>query len=404
MRLRGRAQKNYRHVLKNISKVWLDCQWNVHYPQVMHSHQTPIRCSIIRGGTSRGLYFHAADLPEDEELRDRVLIAAMGGPDALQIDGLGGGHPLTSKVAIVGPATGQDADVDYLFLQVAPDSGLVSGAQNCGNILAGVGPFAIENGLVRAAEHDTVVRVHMVNSGNTCQLTVRTPGGIVAYEGSTAIDGVPGTGAPIICDFLDVAGSVTGALLPTGNVYDEIDGIRVTCIDNGMPVVLVRAGDLSCTGYESPQALDANHPLKEKIEDLRLKLGPMMNLGDVAKKSVPKMCLIAAPDKGGSVSTRTFIPHDCHRSVGVLGAVTVATAALIPGTVADGLATVPQGAEKIIGVEHPTGILEVRLVIDEHAAVERIVRTAGVIRTARVIMRGDVLVPQTIWDGGQAHA
>lgn len=366
--------------------------------------QTPIRCSVIRGGTSRGLYFRAEDLPADEKVRDRVLIAALGGPDSLQIDGLGGGHPLTSKVAIVSPASDPDVDVDYLFLQISTDNSFVSSAQNCGNILAGVGPFAIENGLVRADQQETMVRVHMVNSGNTSRLTVKTPNGIVEYQGSTAIDGVPGTGAAIICDFLDVAGSATGALFPTGNNIDEVNGVRVTCIDNGMPVVLARAADLDCSGYESPQALDANDDLKEKIESLRQELGPKMNLGDVTRKSVPKMCLIAAPVNEGHISTRTFIPHDCHRSVGVLGAVTVATAALIPGTVAEGIAAVPPGNEKTIGVEHPSGVFAVRLVVDEHAGVEDIVQRAGVIRTARVIMRGEVQIPKNIWSGEQSRA
>lgn len=365
----------------------------------MKTRQTSIACSVIRGGTSRGAYFRAEDLPADEELRDRVLTAVMGGPDALQIDGMGGGHPLTSKVAIVGRSSVDNADIDYLFLQVAPDNSFVSTTQNCGNILAGVGPFVIENKLMRAGSEFTIVRVHMVNSGSQCELTVRTPGGVVEYEGSTTIDGVPGQAAPVICDFPDVAGSVTGALLPTGNIVDEISGIPVTCIDNGMPVVLFRAADLGCTGYESPEELNANSALKCAIEGIRLELGPMMNLGDVARKSVPKMCLVAAPVAGGHISTRTFIPHDCHRSIGVLGAVTVATACLIPGTVTEGIATVPPGSGKTISVEHPSGAFQVRLAVDEHAAPEGTVKKAGVIRTARTLMRGEVFVPHHIWDG-----
>lgn len=365
----------------------------------MNTRQTSIACSVIRGGTSRGAYFLAKDLPADEALRDRVLTAVMGGPDALQVDGIGGGHTLTSKVAIVGTSSVDDADVDYLFLQVAPDNSFVSTAQNCGNILAGVGPFAIENNLVRAESDITKVHVHMVNSGNRCELTVQTPDGAVVYEGSTIIDGVPGQAAPIVCDFLDVAGSVTGSLLPTGKAADDIDGLQVTCIDNGMPVVLLRAADLGCTGYESPQELDANVHLKARVEGLRLKLGPMMNLGGVANKSVPKMCLIAPPVAGGHLCTRTFIPHDCHRSIGVLGAVTVATACLIPGAITEGIATTQTGAEKTISVEHPSGAFQVRLSIDEQAAPENMVKRAGVIRTARTLMRGEVFVPRSIWDG-----
>jgi 4-oxalomesaconate tautomerase len=312
---------------------------------------------------------------------------------------MGGGHPLTSKVAIVGLSSVDGADVDYLFLQVAPDNSFVSTTQNCGNILAGVGPFAIENGLIEAGPEETIVRVHMVNSGSQCELTVNTPDGIVEYEGSTAIDGVPGEGSAIVCDFIDVAGSVTGSLLPTGNVVDEIDGINVTCIDNGMPVVLVRAADLACTGYESPEQLDANAALKTKVEELRLKAGSMMNLGDVSKKTVPKMCLVAPPTDGGQLSTRTFIPRDCHRSIGVLGAVTVATACLMPGSVTEGMAIVPPGDEKIFCVEHPSGVMQVRLVVNENATPENKVEKAGVIRTARTLMRGEVFVPRHIWNG-----
>ena len=370
----------------------------------MNTRQTSIACSVIRGGTSRGAYFLAEDLPADEALRDRVLMAVMGGPDALQVNGIGGGHPLTSKVAIVGPSSVGDADVDYLFLQVAPDNGFVSAAQNCGNILAGVGPFAIENNLVRAGTDHTRVRVHMVNSGNRCELTVQTPDGTVEYAGSTVIDGVPGQAAPIICDFVDVTGSVTGSLLPTGNVADDIDGMQVTCIDNGMPVALIRAADLGCTGYESPQELDANADLKARVEGLRLKLGPMMNLGVVANASVPKMCLIAPPVAGGHICTRTFIPHDCHRSIGVLGAVTVATACLIPGAITEGIAAVPTGADKTVSVEHPSGAFQVSLSIDEQAAPEDMVRKAGVIRTARTLMRGEVFVPKGIWDGKRGES
>ena len=365
----------------------------------MKSRQTSIPCSIIRGGTSRGAYFLSEDLPADVALRDQVLTAVMGGPDSLQVDGIGGGHSLTSKVAIVGPSSVDDADVDYLFLQVAPDNSFVSTAQNCGNILAGVAPFAIDQGLVRAGEDKTTIRVHMVNSGNRCELVLNTPGGHVEYDGNTAIDGVPGTSAAILCNFLDIAGSVTGALLPTGNIVDEIAGVRITCIDNGMPVVLVRAAEFDLSGYESPEDLEANTELKDSIEKLRLKTGPMMNLGDVAKKSVPKICLVAAPANGGNVSTRTFIPHDCHRAIGVLGAVTVATACVVPGSVTDGIAIIPPGTEKTFNVEHPAGIFQLRLTFDENAVAEKSVVKAGVIRTARTLMGGEVFIPQRIWNG-----
>ena len=190
----------------------------------MQSTQTLIPCAQMRGGTSKGSYFLANDLPADAALRDAVLLVVMGGPDGLQIDGIGGGHPLSSKVAIVSKSAQQDTDVDYLFLQISPTGGTVSTTQNCGNMLAGVGPFAIERGLVKAANGETAVRVHMVNSGNDCELTIQTPGGSVEYEGDASIDGVPGTAAPIICDYFDLAGSMCGAILPTGNSIDEFDG------------------------------------------------------------------------------------------------------------------------------------------------------------------------------------
>lgn len=370
-----------------------------HHLLTMKSRQTSIACSIIRGGTSRGAYFLGNDLPSDVDLRDRVLTAVMGGPDPLQIDGIGGGHSLTSKVAIVGPSSVDNADVDYLFLQVAPDNSFVSTTQNCGNLLAGVGPFAIDNGLIQAGDDKTKIRVHMLNSGSLCELTVNTPEGIVECEGTTTIDGVPGTSSAIVCDFPDLAGSTTGALLPTGNVVDKVAGMRVTCIDNGMPVVLVRAADLGVSGYEEPENLEANVALRESIENLRIQVGSMMNLGDVTKKSVPKICLVAAPANGGNVSTRTFIPHDCHRAVGVLGAVTVATACLLPGSIAEGIATIPDGVEKTFSVEHPSGATQIRLVVDENTEPRKSIIRVGVLRTARTLMRGEVFIPSQTWNG-----
>lgn len=319
-----------------------------------------------------------------------MLLRIIGGPDDLQVDGVGGGHPLTNKFAIVGPSQRDDADVDYLFLQAVPQESRISDLQNCGNILAGVGPFAIETGLIEAETRQTRVRVHMVNSGNLCELTVETPDGRVSYAGETAIDGVPAPASPIVCDYLDVAGSVCGELLPTGSVVDTVNGVDVTCIDNGMPVVLMQAGDLGTSGYEPPEDLDANEELKSALEHLRLAVGPMMKLGDVVEKTVPKMCLISKPRDGGHVCTRTFIPRVCHRSIGVLGAVSVATACLLDGSVATGVAEVPDGAEKIMDIEHPGGSFAVRLVVDEK---KNTLERAGVIRTARLLMRGEAFVP-----------
>jgi 4-oxalomesaconate tautomerase len=353
----------------------------------------PIPCTVMRGGTSKGLYFQAHDLPADRAARDAVLLAAMGSPDARQIDGMGGAHPLTSKVAVIGPSSRDDADVDYLFLQVVVDKAEVSDSQNCGNILAGVGPFAIENGLVPVAGPVTSVRIHMVNTGALAVAHVPTPGGLVEYEGDARIDGVPGTAAAIPIDFLDVAGSSCGALLPTGNVVDEVAGVRVTCIDNGMPVVILNAADFGVKGDEAPEALEADASLKARVEAIRLELGPRMNLGDVTKKTVPKMTLVSPPAHGGAVGTRSFIPHRVHEAIGVLGAVSVATACVLPGSVAAEVAglegaTGPQRLE----VEHPTGFFTVDMDVAADGAGIKVNRSA-LLRTARKLMRGEVYVP-----------
>lgn len=352
-----------------------------------------IPCTVMRGGTSKGLYFDARHLPRGRAERDALLLAAMGSPDPRQIDGLGGAHPLTSKVAIVGPATRADADVDYLFLQVAVGGTEVSDSQNCGNLLAGVGPWAIENGLVRVAGHVTPVRIHMVNTGTMAVARVLTPAGAVEYEGEARIDGVPGTAAPIEIEFLDVAGSSCGALLPTGAVRDMVDGIEVTCIDNGMPVVIMRAADLGKDGGEAPAALEADSALTARVEALRLQLGPRMNLGEVAGKTVPKMCLVSAPRQGGAICTRTFIPHRVHEAIGVLGAVSVATACVLPQSVAGQVAHArPSGGSARLDIEHPTGFFTVD--IEFHAAGSGVqIRRAALLRTARRLMRGEIFVP-----------
>lgn len=360
--------------------------------------QTAIPCVIMRGGTSKGAYFLASDLPADTALRDRVLLAAMGSPDARQIDGIGGADPLTSKVAVVSPPSRADADVDYLFAQVVVDEPKVDVSPNCGNILAGIGPFAIEQGLVAASGGETVVRIHMVNSATLVEATIQTPGGRVSYGGEAHIDGVPGRAAPVLLNFLDVAGSTCGALLPTGNVRDEVDGVAITCIDNGMPVVALRADALGRTGYESREALNADDELKARIEAIRLLAGPMMGLGDVAGKVVPKMSLVAPPRDGGAVCSRTFIPHVCHAAIGVLGAVSLATACALEGSPAYEVAELPEGSPMLLSVEHPSGEFSVSLdIAGAGAAVE--VRRAGLLRTTRRLFEGQVLVPGTVWDG-----
>jgi 4-oxalomesaconate tautomerase len=356
-----------------------------------------IPCTLMRGGTSKGLYFHAADLPSDRETRDNVLLAAMGSPDVRQIDGVGGAHPLTSKVAVIGKSQLPNADVDYLFLQVVVDKAEVSDSQNCGNILAGVGPWAIEQGLVPIAGTTTPVRIHMVNTGGIAVAHVATPNGAVEYEGEVRIDGVPGTAAAVSLEFLDVAGSSCGALLPTGAPRDRVAGIDVTCIDNGMPVVLLRASNFGLAGDETPAALEANAQLKARIEQIRLELGPRMNLGDVTKKTVPKMCLISPARNGGSLTTRTFIPHRVHESIGVLGAVSVATSCVLPGTVADGIASLSAaGDAQRVEVEHPTGFFTVDMQIERANGELRVSRSA-LLRTARKLMKGEVFVPGRVW-------
>ncbi|TKD50368.1 4-oxalomesaconate tautomerase [Sphingomonas baiyangensis] len=345
-----------------------------------------VRCMWMRGGTSKGAFFMGQDLPADAAERDAFLLRVMGSPDPRQIDGMGGADPLTSKVAVVSRSAREGVDVDYLFLQVFVDQAIVSDSQNCGNMLAGVGPFAIERGLVTASGDRTRVAIHMDNTGQVAIATVETPGGAVTYAGDAAISGVPGTAAPIPLAFRDTAGSSCGALLPTGNAVDEIEGVACTLIDNGMPCVVIAAGDVGIAGDEDRETLDGNDDMKARVEAIRLKAGPLMNLGDVAEKSVPKMMLVSAPRGGGGIAVRSLIPHRVHASIGVLGAVSVATACLIEGSPAAAVAKVPDGDSKTIGVEHPTGVTECIVTVDgEGKPVE-----AGMLRTARKLMDGEV--------------
>ncbi len=344
-----------------------------------------VRCMWMRGGTSKGGYFVAGDLPPDPAERDRLLLRVMGSPDPRQIDGMGGADPLTSKVAVVRRSQRPGVDVDYLFLQVFVDRAIVSDAQPCGNILAGVGPFAIERGLVAGRDGETPVTIYMENTKEVATASVRTPGGVPVYEGEAAISGVPGTAAPVPLAFANVAGSTCGALLPTGNVVDTIDGVAVTMIDNGMPVVVLAAADVGATGDESPEALEASAAVRAKVEAIRLKAGPLMNLGDVTDKPVPKMTLVAASRDGFSLNTRTFIPHRVHKTIGVFGAVSVATAAMLEGSPANAVASLPAGTRKTIAVGHPEG--ETSVVVEMRGG--EIVSTA-ILRTARKLFDGTV--------------
>jgi len=344
----------------------------------------------MRGGTSKGGYFLEEDLPSDPAERDAFLLKAMGSPDPRQIDGMGGADPLTSKVAVIRKSARAGIDVDYLFLQVFVDQAIVTDAQNCGNILAGVGPFAIERGLVSAAGEETRVAIYMENTGQVAVATVQTPGGVVTYRGEARIDGVPGTHAPVPLEFRDTAGSSCGALLPTGNAVDNINGVRCTLIDNGMPCIVFKAEDVGATGYESREELesDAFVAMRAAIERIRIAAGPLMNLGDVKEKSVPKMMLVAPPRNGGAVTVRSFIPHRAHASVGVLAAVSVATACLLPGSPAYEVAGIPTGSRKTLSVEHPTGEMSCVLEVNDLGEVV----SSALLRTARKLMDGVVFV------------
>jgi 4-oxalomesaconate tautomerase len=346
-----------------------------------------IRCTLMRGGTSKGLFFLESDLPADRSERDAMLLAIMGSGHPMQVDGVGGAHPLASKVAVVSPPSRDDADIDYLFLQLGVEEATITDQQNCGNILAGVGQFAAERGLIGTGDPSTTARIHMVNSGSVVTATFATPGGAPGYAGDTSIAGVPGCAAPVLLRFADTAGSATGALLPTGQVSDVIDGVEVTCVDNGMPVVVARAADLGITGYETHQDLAQNRELGGRIQALRLTAGKLMGLGDVAGLSVPKTTLVSPPRDGGTICTRTFIPVRPHQAIGVLGAVSVATALLLPGAVGAELAA-PAGGHRY-DIEHPSGHLEVDVDVDVAARPPQVL-SASVVRTARKLFDGTV--------------
>lgn len=342
---------------------------------------------LMRGGTSKGAYFLEEDLPDDPDSRDELLLKIMGAPDPRQIDGIGGAHPLTSKVAVISKSKDDSADIDYLFLQTGVDQAFVTDQQNCGNILAGVGPFALERGLLATDADQAEVRIRMINTDSIATAVFPVKNGEPIYSGEDEIAGVPGTAAAIRIDFEDTQGASCGALLPTGNVVDNICGIDVTLIDNGMPVVIMRADAVGITGYEDPLELEANIDLRTIIEAIRLQAGPMMNLGDVTKATVPKLTMVAPAREGGSLCTRTFIPHRCHDAIGVLGAVSVATAAMMPGSPAASVLT-PRN-DSVIVVEHPTGTFDVAIELDLSGDVPAVSRS-GIIRTARKLFDGTV--------------
>jgi 4-oxalomesaconate tautomerase len=362
-----------------------------------------VPCLYMRGGTSKGAYFLASDLPRDAAERDGLLLRIMGTPDPRQIDGLGGAHPLTSKVAVVSPSADDGADVDYLFLQLGVDEAFVTDRQNCGNILAGIGPFAVERGLVPAGAQTTQVRIRMVNTGSRATARFATPDGVVDYDGTLAIDGVPGTAGAIALDFEDTAGSSTGALFPTGRVLDRIDGVEATCVDNGMPSVLLRAGDLGVVGDEAPEDLEADAALAARLARIRLAAAEAMGMGDIGGATVPKLVLLSAPRAGGAIATRSFLPVRVHASIGVLGALTVAAGVLADGSVGHGLAVL-QGAGEPFRIEHPSGHFDVDVALercaegnanvadgaDNGSAEGFAVARSAALRTARKIFDGRV--------------
>lgn len=354
----------------------------------MTDRTTGVRCMLMRGGTSKGAFFIEDDLPTDVDERDEFLLRVMGTPDPRQIDGLGGAHPLTTKVAVVAPSTDPDCDVDYLFLQLGVEEPMVTDRQNCGNMLAAVGPFAVERGLIEADDGVASVRVLMRNTGGRAIASFPVEKASPVYDGDTEISGVPGTAARIDIEFLDVAGGTTGALLPTGRVSDVVAGVEATLVDNGMPVVVLLAEDVGLTGSESCDELESNTELRTRLEEIRMAAGPMMNLGDVSESTIPKVTLVSPPRAGGTVSTRTFIPHRCHRAIGVLGGVSVATACLLPGSPAAGIVGLAPGVAEV-RLEHPSGVFDTRVELRmENGA--PVVESAGIVRTARKLMDGTV--------------
>lgn len=363
--------------------------------------QTAIPFLFLRGGTSRGPYFNRADLPEDRETLTEVLLAVVGSGNPLNIDGIGGGDALTTKVAMLSRSTDPDADVDYFFAQVSVEDRTVDFKPSCGNMLSGVGPAALEMGLFAPTGDTTRIRVLSVNIGARIEAIVETPGGKVRYDGSAAIDGVPGTAAPIYLNFMDVVGASTGALLPTGSVRDVIDGIEVTCMDVAMPVVIARAADFGLSGYETAAELDANRAFYARMEPIRIEAGKRMGMGDVSGSVTPKFALLARPRAGGTVAARYFMPKKLHKTMAVTGAQCLASCVLTPGTVAEGLFVPPQGMPALVVIEHPSGTIDVT--VDYQTGDDGFrLRSAGLLRTARLLARGMVYVPGEVWSGKPA--
>jgi 4-oxalomesaconate tautomerase len=365
--------------------------------------QTKIPCVIMRGGTSRGPFFKLSDLPADIPTRDAVLLSVMGSPHEIQVDGIGGSHSVTSKVAMISKSKRADADVDYLFAQVQINENFVDTKPNCGNMLVAVGPFAIESGLVPARNGETPVRIFNVNTQSLIEAIVQTPGGQVRYDGDATIDGVPGTAAPIGINFEGAIGSVTKKMLPTGKPLDVIDGVEVSCVDIAMPIVMMRAADLGKTGHETADELDADRALMARMEAIRRKAGVLMGMGDVSKNVVPKLALLAAPRNGGTITSRYFVPETCHKTHPVTGTVCIASACAIPGTIASKVAPLRPAPQGMVRIEHPSGMILIDLDADFTNGRQEL-RRAALIRTARRIFEGYVCVPEKVWAGSKRAA
>jgi 2-methylaconitate cis-trans-isomerase PrpF len=365
--------------------------------------QTKIPCVVMRGGTSRGPFFFASDLPADAPTRDAVLLAVMGSPHEIQVDGIGGAHSVTSKVAIISKSKHPEADVDYLFAQVQINERFVDTKPNCGNMLVAVGPFAIETGLVPGKHGETTVRIFNVNTQSLVESIVQTPGGKVTYSGDAAIDGVPGTSAPVKLNFRSAIGSVTQKMLPTGKPLDVIDGVEASCVDIAMPAVLMRAEAFGKTGHETAAELDADRELFKRMEAIRRKAGALMGMGDVSKLVVPKFALLSKPRKGGAIASRYFVPETCHKSHPVTGTVCISAACAIPGTVAWQIAPLPTSPQGMIRIEHPSGMIIIDLDVDLAGGKQQL-RRAALVRTARRIFEGHVCVPEEVWAGSKRAA
>lgn len=360
--------------------------------------QTAIPFLFLRGGTSRGPYFNRADLPEDLDTLSRVLVAVVGSGQPLNIDGIGGGNAVTTKVAMLSRSEDDWADVDYFFAQVSVLDGLVDFKPTCGNILAGVGPAAIEMGLVAMTGDLTRVNIRAVNTGARVQAMVRTSAECVLYDGDAQIDGVPGTAAPVALQFMDTIGGATGAFLPTGNLTDIFDGITVTCMDVAMPMVIARAESFGLTGHESLEELEQNRAFFARMEALRQKAGAAMGIADVANSVTPKFGLLAPPQGGGTVAVRYFMPWTTHPTMAVTGAQCLASCVLTPGSVAEGLVATPNERPALLTLEHASGTIDVTVDFEiDEGRFE--LRSAGLVRTARLLARGEVLVPRRVWAG-----